>query len=444
MFEDRESQAHTPARALAQECLARGIEAAHPSAVIPRSVTVEDDRLNFGDTSLNLRHFERIHVVGGGNAAGYMAVALERVLGDRIDDGVVVTDHPCPTTRIRIIDGSHPIPDAEAAAGAEDVLALTRTADERTLVIGLISGGGSALLPAPAEGIPLADLQTVTRSLLEAGAPIDDLNAVRKHLSRVKGGRLAEVGAPATVVGLLISDVIDDDLGVIASGPLAPDTTSYDDAIAVLERWDIPVPAPVRDHLERGRAGEKSETPGVESTAFDAVSLHVLANNRTALDAARSVAADRGYETTILSAAVAGEAHTAGADHATMATDARSTGSPVSPPAVILSGGETTVSVRGDGVGGPNHEFAVGAALALAESTTQEVVIGSIDTDGIDGNSDGAGGLVDGQTVTDPTAARRALATNDTAAYLAARDDQLVSGFTGTNVNDLRIVVISE
>lgn len=444
VFDDRAAHARTPERALTLACLRDGIEAAHPGAVIPRAVSLDDGTLHVGERNVPLDRYDRVCVVGGGNAAGHMAVALERMLGDRIDDGVVVTDHPCQTERIRQVEGSHPIPDAEAVTGTEALLELTRAADDRTLLIALISGGGSALLPAPAEGISLQELQTVTGALLDAGTPIDELNAVRKHLSAIKGGRLAAVSVPATVLGLVISDVIEDDLETIASGPLAPDPSSYEDALAVLDQYSIAVPNAVRHHLEAGITGDIAETPDVGSPVFDDVSLHVVANNRTALSAAEAVATERGYATTIVSATLSGEAHTAGADHAEMATDVLQIGSPVNPPAVILSGGETTVTVGGDGAGGPNHEFAVGAAIELADASSTEVVIGSVDTDGVDGNCDGAGGLVDGETVTDTRAARRALQQNDTAPYLSERGDQLISGFTGTNVNDLRVVVIPE
>jgi hydroxypyruvate reductase len=295
-------------------------------------------------------------------------------------------------------------------------------------------------MPAPVEGVPLDALRAVTDELLASGAAIDEINAVRKHLSTIKGGQLARTAAPARVVGLLFSDVVGDDTSVIASGPTVPDPTTYGDALAVLDRYDVSAPDPVRAHLERGAAGAVPETPGPDSGAFDGVDTHVLANGTTALGAAAETATDRGYTPLVLSARMRGEARESATAHVAIAEECLASGQPVEPPAVLLSGGETTVTVRGDGTGGPNQEFALSAAIDLPGGA----VLGSVDTDGLDGSTDAAGALVDADTVRDPDAARRALADNDAFPVLDERGALLVTGETGTNVNDLRALAVLE
>jgi hydroxypyruvate reductase len=316
-------------------------------------------------------------------------------------------------------------------------------------VLAVITGGGSALLPAPAGNLSLADLQATTDALLESGAAIGEINAARKHCSALKGGRLGAVAAPATVATLVFSDVVGDDLGVIASGPTVLDPTTYADAVAVLDRYDLDVPAAVRDHLAAGAAGEIPETPGADAD-FGHVTTHLLANAWTAVDAAREVARERGYDPLVLSTRVRGEAREQGLAHVAVAEEVAATGTPVDPPAVVLSGGETTVTVRGEGDGGPNQEFALRAALELGGGGSDGGSVGgpvlaAVDTDGRDGASDAAGALVDVGTVPDADAAdaaRAALADNDAGTYLDGRDALVRTGRTGTNVNDLRVVVI--
>jgi hydroxypyruvate reductase len=285
-------------------------------------------------------------------------------------------------------------------------------------------------------GLAIADVRDVTESLLAAGAAVAELNAVRKHCSAVKGGLLARACAPATVVSLLVSDVVGDDPAVIASGPTVPDPTTFAAALDVLDRYEVSAPA-VRGHLERGRDGATAETPTADDPAFERTTTHVLASGRTALEAARETAAARGYTPCLLSASVEGEAREAGRFHAAVASEVGESGEPVAPPAVLLSGGECTVTVRGDGVGGPNAEFALAAALDVETG----VVVGSVDTDGRDGSTDAAGALVDAGTVTDSREARAALADNDSHTSLDSRGALLQTGRTGTNVNDLRVVV---
>ncbi|SDM78999.1 hydroxypyruvate reductase [Halogranum gelatinilyticum] len=431
----------TPARDTALACIEAGIEAAHPEQVVHDSVALDGDTLTIQSTTYDLADYDRVLVVGGGKAGGGVTTALEAVLGDRVTDGVVVTRDPEETEFTQIVVGSHPVPDEAGVEGARRILDLLDGADERTLVLGVITGGASALLAAPVEGISLADLQQTTTELLESGAEIDEINAVRKHLSAVKGGQLARVAAPATVAGLVLSDVVGNDLSVIASGPTAPDNSTFADALDVLDRYDIDAPQSVRDRLEAGAAGDVPETPRADDPVFERVTNHVLADGFTALDAARSVAAERGYEPCILSSRVRGEAREAAKSHVAVGEEVVATGNPVSAPAVVLAGGETTVTIRGGGRGGPNQEFALASAIELA-GTGSEIALGAVDTDGRDGAVDVAGGLVDGETVTDLGAARAALADNDAFPALEARDAIVRTGPTGTNVNDLRVLVV--
>ncbi|WP_101297383.1 glycerate kinase type-2 family protein [Halegenticoccus soli] len=433
------------ARETALACVEAGIEAATPERVIAERLSLDGDALSVAGASYDLAGFDRIVVVGGGKAAGGVARGLESLLGDRVDGGAVVASDPAETDRIAVIVGDHPVPSERSVEGARRVLDIAAGADERTLVLAVVTGGASALLAAPAEGVSLADLRTTTDALLDSGADIHAINAVRKHLSAIKGGQLARVAAPATVVGLVLSDVVGNDLSAIASGPTAPDDSTYADALDVLDRRGIDAPDAVRERLSRGAAGELDETPRAGDPAFDRVRNHVLADGFTALAAARRVARERGYGTCVLSSRVRGEAREAAKTHAAVGEEALATGNPVSAPAVVLAGGETTVTVRGDGEGGPNQEFALSAALELAASlrgADGDAALASVDTDGRDGSTDAAGALVDVDTVADAGEARGALADNDAYAYLADRGALIRTGPTGTNVNDLRVLVV--
>jgi hydroxypyruvate reductase len=440
-FEDEAELARTSDRETALACIREAIRAAHPVQVVADAVDLSGDDLSIEGASYDLAAYDEILVIGGGKAADGVADALESILGDRLTAGAVVTtDPPERDGRVERVEGDHPVPSERGVEGARRVAELAERADERTLVLAVITGGASALLPAPAGDVTLPDLQATTDALLESGAEIGELNAVRKHLSALKGGRLAELAAPATVVTLAFSDVVGNDLSVIGSGPTSPDESTYDQALGVLRRYDLDVPATVRERLERGAAGDIEETPGPGDQVFDRVSTHVLADTFTALDAARKEARERGYETCILSSRVRGEAREAAKTLVGVAEECQATGNPVQTPAVVLSGGEVTVTVRGDGRGGPNQEFALGAALELP----QGAVLASVDTDGRDGSSDAAGALVDAETVDSLDDARAALADNDAGTYLEDRDALLRTGVTGTNVNDVRVVVVSD
>jgi hydroxypyruvate reductase len=440
VIRDRDTLGGTRVRELALDCVEAGIEAADPVQAIERALSLEGDRLILGEASYDLDEFEELVVLGGGNAGGRMASALEGVLGDRIDRGAVVTDAPEETERIDVLPGDHPVPSERGVESTRRMLELADGAGEKTLVLVVVSGGGSALMPAPAEGVSLEALQEATESLLASGATIDEINAVRKHCSAIKGGRLARRAAPATLVSLIISDVVGNDLSTIASGPTAPDETTFSDARAVLSRYGVDSPAEVTDRIERGERGEFEETPGPDDSAFDRVENRVLADGFTPMAAVCDLARERGYEPLLLSSRVRGEAREAAKTHAAIAEEVRATDNPVEAPAVICSGGETTVTLRGEGTGGPNQEFALSAAIELRD--LEGIALASVDTDGIDGATEVAGALVDGGTVSDPEAARDALEDNDAYPFLDARDAIVETGPTGTNVNDLRVLVV--
>jgi hydroxypyruvate reductase len=470
-FRDRERLARTPAHDVALDCLAAGIAAARPDRLIPDAVSVRDGVLRIAGVAgvdrgaelgeYDLADCDRVVLLGAGKASAEVAAALVDVLraaGRDVDEGVVVTEDPASRPSpagVEVLPGDHPLPSDRGVESARRVLELAERAGPDDLVLAAITGGGSALLAAPADPISPKDLRGLTASLLACGASIDEINAVRKHCSAVKGGRLARAAAPATVATLVVSDVIGDPLDAIASGPTVPDPTTYADALAVLDRYDIDAPASVRERLRAGADGELGETPTAGDPAFDRARAFVVGNGRTALDAAADAAADRGYEPLVLASGVRGEARGAGATHAAIAEECAARGSPAEPPTVLLSGGETTVTLGdADGTGGPNAEFAASAGLALAEGPLggvaegggegdpePRIVVASADTDGIDGPTDAAGGIADAATL-DPDAARDALDRHDVYPLLDDAGALLRTGPTGTNVNDLRAIAV--
>lgn len=426
---------------LALECLTAGIHAAEPTTVIERQISVNGSKLDIADDQYDLSSYEDLIVVGGGNAAATASRALEEILGEWIDEGAVVTDNPVETEWIDVLSGDHPVPSERGVESTRQILDTVESAGSEDLVLAIITGGGSALMAAPAEGISLSDLQSTTEELLASGATIGEINAVRKHCSDLKGGQLAAAASPATVLGFVFSDVVGNRLDVIASGPLTPDESTFTDALAVLEQYDLDVPDAVEERLRRGKEERYPETPRPDDPAFESVSQYVLADGNTALDAAAEVARESGYEPLVLSSRIRGEAREAAKVMAGIAEECIVSGRPIEPPAVLLSGGETTVTIQNDGIGGPNQEFALSAALELTEP---DVVVASIDTDGIDGNSEAAGALTTQETATPEHEAQAALQNNDAGRFLNHQDALIVTGSTGTNVNDLRVFVLPE
>jgi hydroxypyruvate reductase len=369
-----------------------------------------------------------------------MAAAAERALGDRIAGGLVVVKdgYTVPTRRVILREAGHPVPDARGQAAAEEIVARVRTAGAEDLVLFLVSGGGSALTPAPVAPITLAEKQETTRLLLGAGATINELNAVRKHLSLVKGGQLARAAAPARVVSLILSDVIGDPLDVIASGPTAPDPTTFADAVAVLERRGVMarVPASVRSRLEAGVRGRIEETPKPGDPVFARVTNTVIGNNALVVEGAAAEARRLGYHVLVLTRSLEGEARDVARD---LVARARA----LPPRTALIAGGETTVTVRGRGRGGRCQELALAAALEVRPEDAIAVLAAG--TDGTDGPTDAAGGFADagtcdrGERVGRP--ARAALDDNDAYAFLSAAGDLVVSGPTNTNLLDVYIVL---
>lgn len=438
VIRNRQTLATSPARALALKCLEAGINAGRPSRVFQEQVAQQDGVLAVPDEDYALDAFEEVLVLGGGKAADRQAAALESLLGDRIDRGMVVTDeaaHECE--RVQVLTAGHPVPTASGVEHAHEMLALAEEADANTLALVVISGGGSALLTVPATGIGLPALQAVTEDLLGSGATIREINAVRKHLSSIKGGLLARTLAPATVPTFLLSDVVGDDPAVIASGPTVPDPTTFADAAEVLARYGIKPQAEIRERLHAGRRGTIDETPKPGDAIFDRVGIHVLAGCATPMQAAAKRASAQGMTPVELSSRIRGEAREAAKTQVAIAEECLARGKPVAAPAVFVSGGETTVTIAGDGVGGPNQEFGLSAALELDTPIT----VAAVDTDGIDGAAPAAGALVDQTTVEDRSRARAAIADNDAYTYLDERADVITTGPTGTNLNDLRVVV---
>lgn len=396
-----------------------------------------------------------VYVVGAGKAGAAMSRATEDTLGDRITAGIVVVkdghsgprrDNE-PEPRVRLVEAGHPVPDIRGVQAANSVREMAARAGEDDLVICLISGGGSALLASPAEGIDLEDLQTTTGLLLRAGATINELNAVRKHLSSLSGGQLARSAHPARVVSLILSDVTGCPLDVIASGPTAPDPTTYADALDVLGRYRLKgqIPPAALDRLQRGAAGDFPETPKHSDPVFEHVENAIVASNLIAVEAAAEYARRLGLNTAIMSTYLEGEAKEAGIVLAGLAKEVAGHNRPQPRPACLLFGGETTVTVRGEGVGGRNTELALGAAIAL-QGMGQDVVVAAFASDGGDGTSPAAGAIADGTSIDRGKAlgldAARALLDNDSYTYWAALGDAIITGPTGTNVNDLAAVFV--
>jgi hydroxypyruvate reductase len=382
----------------------------------------------------------RVVVVGCGKASGAMAVAAERVLDAQIADGLVVVKdgYTAPTRRVRLAEAGHPVPDARGQAAALEMLECVRAAGPDGLVLVLVSGGGSALTPAPAPPVTLAEKQETTRLLLGAGATINELNAVRKHLSLLKGGQLARAAAPAGVLALILSDVVGDPLDVIASGPTAPDRSTFAEALAVLERKELlaRVPVAVRERLAAGTHGRIEETPKPGDRLFERVHNLIVGNNALVVDAAAAEARRLGYRAELLTRGLQGEARD-------VARDLVARAHALPPRTCLIAGGETTVTVRGGGRGGRCQEFALAAALSLKPEG--DLVVLAAGTDGTDGPTDAAGGIVDSGTVARGEragrTARAALDDNDAHTFLSAAGDLVVSGPTNTNLLDIYLFV---
>ena len=445
-----QAEQRIPMRQQAEEIFRAALKAVDPIEAVFRYVKLADGVLQVGERRFEFEDYDRILVVGAGKAGAPMARALEDLLGDRISDGVIVVKegHGLPLQHVRIHEAGHPVPDERGIRGAEDILSLVSTAGERDLVLCVISGGGSALLVAPAEGISLEDKQEVTQLLLACGADIHEINTVRKHLSRAKGGGLARFAHPATVVTLILSDVIGDDLNVIGSGPTVPDPSTFADAEGVFKKYDIweRVPSSVKDRFQKGLKGNIQDTPKSGDVAFQRCYSELVGTNIQALIAAGKEAERQGYRALILSSTVEGEAREVVKVLTAIAKEVRSSGNPLPAPACILWGGETTVTLQGDGKGGRNQEFALASALII--DGLENVVVLSAGTDGTDGPTDAAGAIADGTTLTRANAKGLDpldyLRRNDSYHFLQALGDLVITGPTRTNVMDVYMVLVGK
>jgi len=425
------------------------LAAASPGNAIRRHLRLSGgDVLVAGGRRYRLKDFRRILVVGAGKAGAAMGAAVERLLGRRIAGGWVNVKygHLASLKRIKLHECGHPVPDEAGVRGAEQIARLLEDAGADDLVICLVSGGASALLPSPAPPVTLAEKQETTRLLLACGASIHEINAVRKHISQLKGGQLARMAHPAAVLSLLLSDVVGDDLDVIGSGPTAPDKSTFQDAAAVLEKYGIwdKVPAAVRRRIERGLRGELPETPKPGDALFDRVQNLIVGSNALAVQAAAAEARRLGLAPLVLSTRIEGETRDIARMHAAIAREVVETGRPRRAPVCLISGGETTVTLRGRGLGGRNQEFVLAAALDLAG--VPGVVVLSGGTDGTDGPTDAAGAVADGFTIERARRlgldAARMLSENDSYHFFEPLGDLIKTGPTNTNVMDVRLLVV--
>ena len=423
-----------------------GLEAVSPETCLKRALRFDCERLHVFEESIDLSHTKRIIVVGMGKASARMAASLEALLGERIDDGLVVTadGYGVPTKRVIIVEASHPVPDERGLKAAKRIARLVDEATEYDLVIVLISGGGSALLTLPSPGIALDDIKATNELLLRSGATIQEINTVRKHLSQLKGGQLAQRAFPATVLTLVLSDVAGDPLDAIASGPTVGDPTTYEDAAGILHNYGLwsEIPESVRNHIELGLSGAIPETPSPGEKVFSRVTTQIIGSGSLAAQAALNEARNLGYHTLLLTTTLQGEAREVGRVFAAIAREEIRSSQPLPLPALIVAAGETTVTVTGSGKGGRNQELALSAALGI--EGLPGVVIASVGTDGRDGPTDAAGGIIDGETISrmrqqnvDPI---QALAKNDSYHALSASGDLIITGPTGTNVADLCLI----
>jgi len=420
----------------------RAVDAAN---AVTRSVHVNGAVLEVANRSYSLADFQNIYVLGAGKAAVPMAQAVETLLGERVSGGIVVTKYGQGRRlrKIRVIEAAHPIPDLAGEEAAQRIAAIAQQATAQDLLFFLVSGGGSALMPYPVDGLTLAEKQTVTHLLLRSGATIQETNMLRRHLSQLKGGKLARLAYPAQVVTLIVSDVVGDSLEDIASGPTAPDLSRYADCWEIIRKYRLQdsIPAAVRATLDRGIRGEIAETVKAGDAAFVNVNNIIIASNRHATEAARGHAEHLGYRATVLSNTIEGESREVAKRQA--AAFKKFLTELLPEPLCFISGGETTVTVTGDGVGGRNQEYALAAAIELAGA--RGVVALCAGTDGIDGPTDAAGAVVDGATVSrgrmQGCDAAAFLARNDAYHFLQATADLLITGPTDTNVMDLQVML---
>lgn len=433
-------------RTILKKLLQAGLQAADPGVAIKKALSVDGSRIRVGRRQYDLRKFDRIVCVGAGKASGKMAMAVEERLGPRISEGLVaVKDRSgCRTKKIQLLETSHPIPDRRSVQAAKKILTLIQSLTRRDLVFVLVSGGASSLLAAPAPGLTLRDKKQATNLLLRCGATIQEINAVRKHLSAIKGGRLA-TATQATIITLVLSDVLGDDLATIGSGLTAPDSTTFEEARDILKRYRIwsRVSSAVRIHFEKGNDEQIDDTPKPKAPEFARVQHEIIGNNRLMVEAIVKEAKVAGLHPLVLTTTLEGEAREAGKMIGAIAKKIQASGQPVPRPACLVWGGETTVTVEGKGQGGRAQELALSAAIQIAGISNMHVA--GFGTDGSDGPTDVAGAIVDGRTIEramkqsiDPM---QALLRNDSYGFFQKVGGHICTGSTGTNVNDVYVLL---
>ncbi len=435
-------------KAQARRIFEAGLRAVDPKEAVKRFVKLERSTLQIGEQNLDLSEYTKIWAIGAGKASAAMAQAVEEVLGNLVSGGLVIVKYGylAPLQKIRLVEAGHPTPDENGWKATRELAKLVTSLGPQDLVLFLLSGGGSALLPMPVAGITLNEKMAATDLLLNSGASIQEMNTIRKHLSQIKGGQLAKLAHPATLVSLILSDVVGDPLDVIASGPTVGDPTTFQDCKEVLNRYSLreKLPASVRSHLEAGIEGKVPETPKPDDPIFSQTSTVLVGTNLQALKAAANEADKIGYTTFILSSMIEGDTTEAARFHTALVKEIVRSGHPVKRPACLISGGETTVVVRGKGKGGRNLEFALAAAVELEGLAGVCLLSGG--TDGTDGPTDAAGAVVDGNTVARALAKglnpREFLEENDSYHFFQHLDDLLITGPTNTNVMDLRVMLV--
>ncbi len=442
------TQLNRKARVLALKSLEYALNAVDPKQLMKSKLLLKNSILKVNQYSFDLKKFKNVFVIGGGKASGSMAETLEQNLGKYITNGIV--NIPCgskhKTGIIKLHEANHPIPDKSGVEGTHRMLEIAEQAKKEDLVICLISGGGSSLMPLPRDGITIKDKREITDALLKCGATINEINTVRKHISDFKGGWLAKKAYPATVLNLILSDVVGDPLDFIASGPTVPDSTTFSEAIKALKKyglWDK-APATIKKVLSDGQKGLTPETPKATDKAFKKVYNVVIGNNRFASLAVREHLRSAGLNTLLLTSTLEGEARHVGVMLASIAREVFMSGNPVPKPAGIIAGGETTVTVTGKGLGGRNQELSLAAALKVGGM--DGVVVASLSTDGVDGPTDAAGAIVDGKTMSRAAEMdlnpEEFLAENDSYNFFSKLGDLIFTGPTGTNVNDVSVMVV--
>jgi glycerate 2-kinase len=437
-----------------KELFLTGLAAVNPYNAVKKALRLENNKILIGleqseMLTYDLGNFERVIVVGMGKATSLMAKAVDETLGPVISDGCVVVKYGYTSDlkSIRIREAGHPLPDENGLKGAREIAGMIEAAKERDIIIFLISGGGSALLPLPADGVSFEEKQKMTKQLLECGADIQEINTIRKHISKVKGGQLARLAYPATIVSLILSDVVGDRLDTIASGPTVPDDTTFEQANAIIDKYNLKdkIPDSIRRRIESGVKGNIEDTPKQGDRIFKKTHNLIIGSNLIALQAIEKKAHELGYNTLILSSSIEGEARDVAKVLASIAKEIMGSGHPVKTPACVISGGETTVTIKGKGKGGRNQELGLAAAIVL--DGIDNVVLLSGGTDGTDGPTDAAGAIIDGQTIKRAREAglnpNETLKNNDSYNFLKHVNDLLVTGPTNTNVMDVQIVLES-